>query len=53
MWCCDPCGSEEEMTRLCDACGGDTDADGVSAEVCGYSPILCTECGYAPCDQSC
>lgn len=51
--CCDTVGSEEEMTRICDACGEPTDSDGVSANICGYSPIDCEECGCAYCDQSC
>lgn len=50
--CCDTCGAEGEVNGKCPDCGCDT-VDGVSTEICGYSPVECETCGYAPCDYSC
>jgi len=51
--CCDAVGSEEKMVKECPECGGDVDEDGISGDICGYSPIVCETCGSAPCDDSC
>lgn len=51
--CCEPSGyKKEEINGACDKCGADT-VDGLAFEQCGYSPVLCEECGNAPCDGSC
>jgi len=52
--CCDnqsgqPCDGEEGE---CPDCGALT-YGGYSAEICGYSPIMCNTCLDAPCDGSC
>lgn len=39
--------------KECPACGGEVDEDGDAIEGCNYSPVDCTVCGSAPCDQSC
>lgn len=39
--------------KECPKCGEDTDDEGVALKGCKYSPILCVECGSAPCDGSC
>jgi hypothetical protein len=51
--CCEPCGTTEPLVKECPKCGGEVDELGDSAEICGYSPILCDRCGHAPCDLSC
>lgn len=53
MSCCAPVGTDDEIVENCCACGSEIDADGVSNEICEYSPVECELCGYAPCDQSC
>ena len=50
--CCEPQGAEGEPDGECPKCGSPT-VDGVSKEICGYSPVLCEHCGDAPCDWSC
>jgi hypothetical protein len=51
--CCDGSGYyQSEINGTCPVCGEDT-VDGCAFEACGYSPVLCEECGYAPCDESC
>ena len=42
----------EEVDGTCPACGEDT-VEGNAPEGCHYSPVVCTVCGDAPCDQSC
>ena len=51
--CCEPCGSEEPEVSECDVCGGPTDSEGGSTDICSYSPVECEVCGWAPCDDSC
>lgn len=51
--CCDASGYDEsEINGICPVCGADT-VDECAFEACGYSPVQCEECGYAPCDESC
>ena len=45
-------GAEGEPNGICPECGNPT-VDGVSTEICAYSPVECDPCGYAPCDGSC
>lgn len=53
--CCDGWEAREEDTvGECPVCGGPVDGDGDSTEAgCNWSPIVCDECGYRPCDGSC
>lgn len=44
--------NELEINGECPDCGADT-IDEEAVEVCGYSPVICNTCGYAPCDGSC
>lgn len=44
--------NEDDINGVCQECGEPT-VDGEAYEVCHDSPILCDDCGYAPCDQSC
>lgn len=37
----------------CKDCGEAVDEDGDAIDSCGYSPVECETCGYAPCDESC
>ena len=57
-------GSVSELTQKeladlrtgnCPGCGSDIDEDGKSVEMdnCSYSPVICTLCGWRPCDDSC
>lgn len=51
--CCEPSGyREEEINGECPECGAST-VDGSAYEACAYSPVICNECGCAPCDESC
>lgn len=52
--CCEPWGGvpSEGDKGSCKSCDAET-YDGQSADICGYSPTLCEECGDAPCDESC
>ena len=51
--CCDPRGyNEKEINGKCKDCG-EPIVDGDAFEACGYSPVECKTCGYAPCDGSC
>ena len=51
--CCDSTDYTENMINgKCEKCGEPT-VDGDAYEQCGYSPTICNECGYAPCDGSC
>lgn len=51
--CCDRSDyDEDEIDGECPDCGNET-VEGDAYERCGYSPIKCNTCGYAPCDQSC
>jgi len=51
--CCEPQGYEaDEINGECPDCGAET-VDGDAADKCGYSPVECTTCNSAPCDQSC
>lgn len=36
----------------CPECGMDT-VNGEAQEGCYWSPLVCGECGYSPCDYSC
>jgi len=51
--CCEPQGTEDKIVGTCPKCGSDVDADGVSNDICAYSPEDCDLCGCAPCDDSC
>jgi hypothetical protein len=42
----------ENVNGTCHKCGTDT-VDGQAVEGCNWSPVLCEECGDAPCDLSC
>ncbi len=53
MMCCEPVGSADQEVGKCPECGGPIDYEGDSTEVCGYSPEICEECGWAPCEGSC
>lgn len=52
--CCEPQGAlpSEGEESICPDCGAIT-YNGISEDICGYSPILCKVCGDAPCDLSC
>lgn len=43
---------EFEADGECPACGSETCED-TAEDICTYSPVVCDECGYAPCDGSC
>lgn len=51
--CCEPINQESTVIGECKECGGPIDIDGDSTDVCAYSPVICEECGCAPCDESC
>lgn len=59
MSCCDnqmtPAEHDELHVDQCPECGYDVDEDGITVELddCNYSPILCSKCGYRPCNGSC
>jgi len=51
--CCDTTNyALSEINGNCFDCGQPT-CNGSAYEACGYSPIMCDTCGYAPCDESC
>jgi len=51
--CCDPTDyKEDEIDWICFECKAET-VDWCAFEACGYSPVECDICWYAPCDQSC
>ena len=51
--CCEPSGyKESDINGECLWCENPT-VDGEAYEQCYYSPVLCENCGYAPCDLSC
>lgn len=51
--CFEPSGYlKEEINGECPDCGSPT-IDGDAYEKCGYSPVICKKCGWAPCDGSC
>ena len=51
--CCDPWMFDlEEIDGICPECGCPT-SEGSAAFGCGYSPVECEKCGWAPCDLSC
>ena len=43
---------EDEINGECPICGEPT-VDEEAFNVCTYSPVICQECGNAPCDGSC
>lgn len=54
MACFDSYTNDSPVEGVCPDCGGEVDADGDTTEArCHYSPVICKECGYAPCDDSC
>lgn len=59
MMCCDGIYTKEDERSLmvgeCESCGSPTDEDGqsCSSNNCGYSPKICDDCGWKPCDGSC
>jgi hypothetical protein len=42
-----------KIAGICDSCGMPVNEDGDSIEGCGYSPVECETCGYAPCQEYC
>jgi len=46
--CCDNYDDYDLEEESCPECG--RTAEDTS---CGYSPVVCEHCGWAPCDQSC
>ena len=52
--CCAPVewDIEDKPNGECPLCWAET-VDGEAYDVCSYSPVLCDECGSAPCDNSC
>ena len=52
--CCSDAGfqDQEDINGECPECGSPT-VDGQSFEYCEYSPEVCEECGWRPCDDSC
>ena len=42
----------EDADGVCPDCDNPT-SEGEPVESCGYSPIECKTCGWAPCDYSC
>jgi len=54
MCCADSNERLEDRVGNCKSCGEDVDVDGVfCGEACNYSPSVCDDCGYSPCDGSC
>ena len=52
--CCEPIENDNPVVGECPECGGPVDANGDTTETkCGYSPLVCSKCGYKPCDWSC
>lgn len=43
---------DEVVNGECESCGEPT-IDGEAEEQCSYSPVVCEECEYAPCDGAC
>ena len=43
---------DSEVDGECKSCGEPT-VDGVAQSGCDWSPVICKECGDAPCDESC
>lgn len=54
--CCDGWDLEADepgdVSSECEYCGTPT-VNGHAAYGCNYSPVICEECGAAPCDNSC
>ena len=52
--CCEPQGynNPNEVNGICPSCENPT-VDGETYDKCGYSPVQCDLCGWAPCDLSC
>ena len=44
--------NKSEIDGECSSCGIET-CEGHSKEGCYWSGVLCEDCGYAPCDESC
>lgn len=54
MCCAVSNGRPEDKVGTCKSCGEDVDANGdFCGEDCYYSPSVCDDCGYRPCDGSC
>lgn len=49
-WCDKP-GPEDEVTE-CEECGVEL-INGEPSFGCHYSPVVCSTCGWCPCDDSC
>lgn len=45
-------GRSIDIDGVCPVCGEPT-INGCAPSGCGYSPVICDECGSAPCDGSC
>ena len=43
---------ESDINGECPVCGEPT-VDGKAYDICAWSPVVCEECGYSPCDGSC
>jgi hypothetical protein len=51
--CCEKTNyKESEINGECPVCGEPT-VDGEAYDICAWSPVVCEECGNAPCDGSC
>ena len=44
--------NDDEVDGVCPVCGTPT-VGGHAQSGCTHSPVLCDECGDAPCDGSC
>lgn len=54
MSCWDCYENKNPAVGECSGCGYPVDSDGdTTLDLCTYSPTICYECGYAPCDGSC
>lgn len=53
--CCDRYEADDkEITGVCINCECDINKDGETVEDgCGYSPIVCDDCGWQPCNLWC
>ena len=53
MGCCEGWSSApDEIDGECPDCGEST-VEGLAAEGCDWSPVVCETCGSRPCDESC
>lgn len=50
-WCLEA-DEPGDVLSECECCGTTT-VNGYASYGCNYSPVICEECGAAPCDDSC